>query len=371
MLKFFFITSLVCFLFAGCKQVSDSENISIDVNQKGKMADIFCSYEYIPLETSSKEDNIIAGINKIIMQDDRIYILDKERASVLIFSHDGKYINKINKRGRGPQEYLEIKDFDVRNSIIYTLSRSNKAIYAYDIKGNFIQSYDLKDWYNNFHIVDDRTMFLYSERSNDQKYNFIVFDYISGEIKKEFDPFKENCSYGFSLSPFNITEDETILTTQQFDNTVYSLTADSYIPQYVFDFNTKDRIPEDQRNLNYDELSKNLQDKNVVKRIDAITQKDSMLYFVYSLYDPEYAMRSIIASVNLNTKEIKSVRIGDEFDPQYPFVTNAALSFANGEMICYRPAIRIVNIAKIHSFDISAYNITESSNPVILKYKLR
>lgn len=180
----------------------------------------------------------------------------------------------------------------------------------------------------------------------------------------------ENRSYGFSQTPFNECSDGSLLITQQFDNTVYSLTKDSFTPGYVFNFNTLDQIPENQKELDYDQLSKSLSDKNVVKRIFAVDKKDNMLYIMYSAYFPGLAMRRSIAAIDLTNKDVKRVRLGDEFDPLFPFTSNM-LSFSDGSAICYYPAVSVMNVAKMYSLDISDYNLTENDNPVIFKYKLK
>lgn len=89
-------------LISACnnKRVADTQSIGIDVRKENdRLSDIFDSYEAIPLELSAPGDNIIGNIDKVIMRDGKIYVMDKSRMTVFIFTEDGKYLNKISRRG--------------------------------------------------------------------------------------------------------------------------------------------------------------------------------------------------------------------------------------------------------------------------------
>lgn len=73
------------------------------------------NHRLLPLETSSV--SLIGNINKIIRKNDHYYVAtagDILRArEILIFDQQGRYVNKIDRAGRGPDEYNYIGDFDV------------------------------------------------------------------------------------------------------------------------------------------------------------------------------------------------------------------------------------------------------------------
>jgi len=85
----------------------------------------FCdSITYIPLET--KDSFLIGSIDKIIVQNNKIFILDKITESIFCFDINGKFLYKIDRKGNGPEEYISIGDFQVNSKeevIIYSSSQ--------------------------------------------------------------------------------------------------------------------------------------------------------------------------------------------------------------------------------------------------------
>ena len=141
-----------------------NEKFVIDINRQDKITNFFNAYHTIALETTP--NNLIGGIDKIVLQNEHIYILDKKQATIFIFTHNGKYQNKIANQGRAPGEYLSISDFEVYDSHVYCLSRTNQKIFKYDTNGVFQNTIQVNDWYDCFHIQNDSTIYLFSDYSN-------------------------------------------------------------------------------------------------------------------------------------------------------------------------------------------------------------
>lgn len=72
----------------------------------------FESFEVIPLETI-KESVLGKFITKVVCLNDRFYILDHEQDALMIFGSDGRFIDKIARKGRGPGEYQHLYDFQI------------------------------------------------------------------------------------------------------------------------------------------------------------------------------------------------------------------------------------------------------------------
>lgn len=86
----------------------------------------------IPLETS--DDCLIRSIDKISKVSEGFLILDRKAGRILHFNHDGSYVGKIDRVGRGPGEYMFISDFDVVDDQIHVLDVDR--VLVYDIDGN-------------------------------------------------------------------------------------------------------------------------------------------------------------------------------------------------------------------------------------------
>ncbi len=361
------ISSLV-----GCNQTmkqKSKKNIFIDPTKQVTISDLFGGYKYVALETT--DDNFISKIDKIQIDsdNDRIYIMDQGRAAVFIFNMEGRFINKIQRIGRAPEEYSSLEDFIAYKSNIYCLARVGK-INCFSETGDFLCGYKLDNWYNNFAILNDSLMYLYSENSNNKNFNFILYDYKNDAYLKEFDPFPKNQNFLFQKTPFNYVGDS-LLITKPFDLTVYRLDENNMVPWYSFSFNTPDKIPDNYENMNMESLNLNLRGKSLVKRLDNITKVRNTLWIVYEIFYPDLGYRSLISSYDLDSKVTKTFRSGDNIDPQVPYMFNP-LIFYKDQLITYFPAIAALDVAKRYSLDIFKDDtIQETDNPILFFNKLK
>jgi hypothetical protein len=78
-----------------------------DLMKESPMHDIIQSIELIPLETS--DSCLVSMVTNPLFTTDRIYI--KSGGSILVFDRKGQFVNRFNRRGRGPQEYTALSSF--------------------------------------------------------------------------------------------------------------------------------------------------------------------------------------------------------------------------------------------------------------------
>lgn len=109
--------TIILLVLTSCQKKIDTPvlfgNISItgEKNSKVKLSELFgTNYRIIPLET--KEESLVGQINKIKKYNNQYYILTSNHI-LFHFDENGKFISSLNKRGKGPEEYLSIEDFDV------------------------------------------------------------------------------------------------------------------------------------------------------------------------------------------------------------------------------------------------------------------
>ena len=157
------ISSVAC--FAQTSIIKDSkEKLFIDLDKAKKGAEynfhfsgMYKSVKIIPLETN--KTCLIGIINKIVVNDPYIFVLDSEIAhSLYAFDMEGRFIRKFGNIGQGPGEYNRIFDFtiDRNNKIVFILDCNYGKINKYNIEnGKFIQSIPYRhiDWGRGLHIV--------------------------------------------------------------------------------------------------------------------------------------------------------------------------------------------------------------------------
>lgn len=87
----------------------NEDTINIDVAEKPQRfqdAGVIKNFEVIPLESDGKI--LVARIDKIIMHGGLIYIANyRPNANVLIFDTLGRFVREIERKGRGPLEYIQ------------------------------------------------------------------------------------------------------------------------------------------------------------------------------------------------------------------------------------------------------------------------
>jgi hypothetical protein len=136
-----------------CKQKQQiDEAIFVDMDQpdKASLFDYFSSIEIIPLETLP--DVLIAGVGKMIVHQDMYYTLDPTQSIISVFDQTGKFLFKIDKKGKGPGEYLFIRDFNINPfSGNLELLEPEGRVHIYDLSGNHIDTKRVN--YPDFRVV--------------------------------------------------------------------------------------------------------------------------------------------------------------------------------------------------------------------------
>ncbi len=108
----------------------DNYNSTIDL----KLSDLIDDYKFVKLETTPES---LIGINpRVILAKDKILIIDMN--GIFKFSADGKFISKIIRLGRGPDEISSVINYsyyEKRNQLLIEDNIRNKDILQiYDIE---------------------------------------------------------------------------------------------------------------------------------------------------------------------------------------------------------------------------------------------
>lgn len=135
---------IVC--FASCKDVEESNSLvkdillDINTNQELRLSEIADTVEVICLEQTDESN--IGRIERIIPYKDMYYVMSSigfTNGWVDVFDKQGKFIQKIDKRGEGPGEYVDLQDIaiDSKNNELVFMTQP-KGIFRYDLEGNFL-----------------------------------------------------------------------------------------------------------------------------------------------------------------------------------------------------------------------------------------
>jgi hypothetical protein len=208
-----------------------SENIiQIDLYESYKKAKVFPlstiaeSVEYLPLETN--EDCLMGDhLAHIFIGQNEIIVFDYEYC--YRFSPEGKFINKIGKKGRGPGEYnrpINIS-LETTNQSIYFLD--GRRLLKYNYSGEFIKEFDLGVTSMNFlnyqkgvFLIDDM---YYQFAAPKERFSFRFFSELEEmQIAKVDCPKKDKIPFTISHPVMYHFNQNTFLK-DEWDNMVYKI----------------------------------------------------------------------------------------------------------------------------------------------------
>lgn len=343
---------LICYSCNKEYKNSKSQRITLNVDSiiSDKVvhySDLFSHFKIIPLET--KEECLINTITDIEFIDDTLYIFDRSIKSVLIYSKEGKFIRKIYRIGKGPDEYLESFDFDFdpNEKTINVLDWSLKKINVYNSKGHFQRKIDVEKRFSSFVITKDG-IYLYlpvPEFHNQSEYYLIHFLNQQGTVlweKLKSSDFIRGPNILVSNQGGNFfRSDSDIKFYTAFSNIIYSINNKSiqpYIELYTEKFKLTDK---DLKNFTYENFSfSELEKLGKLTNIFSYSDNNNLAFFKFNIGNKEYKTFYYFIS----KKIICSYRYIDDLSYTYPDF----LKICNNQLIGYiTPSIKLSNLKKM------------------------
>lgn len=95
-------------------------------------------YRIIPLETS--EECIIGHVDDVVRDDSLLLVVDQWNSYVYSFDLNGKFLNRIGRKGHAEDEYVEMMNvaIDKRNNRVCVYDGDSQKLVFYDYQGNFL-----------------------------------------------------------------------------------------------------------------------------------------------------------------------------------------------------------------------------------------
>jgi hypothetical protein len=290
-LKFILLVSAVA-LFLGCRRNAAStyegvvmDTVAVDVRKpvQKNVRDYFSRLEIIPLETS--RESAISNIDRVIIDNGFLYIFDHNRDAVLIFDKEGYFQRKIERKGRGPGEYVGLLDVSLNRNTghLSFLTDIPEKIMRYDQNGRFVDDEEtpfLFDWIAN----DDGRDILFNafkqESAEDDYFLWIKNDM---EYIKRLPIQKTN---NFFIGGPSVVESQHVCFTERYGNVIMKIEDEDAVPMYYLDFGShwmSDSQFEDNEQNNQFFVLESHQNK-IVHSISAIRETKDYLVFKTNLF---------------------------------------------------------------------------------------
>ena len=197
---------------------------------------------YISLETN--KNSLFGDIEKIKIRDNKIFILDGFKESIVIFDINGTFENKIDNTGNGPYEYYRISDFEIKGNNIIILDDIRDKLFTFTMDGVCIGVKDMAVKFSNFRFLPDESLFMYTASQANEfipainNYEWLIGypDSIitnAGFLRDEARTRMRQLTFPRSLTDYN----DTVIFIPKFGQHVYEVTENKMIkPRYIVDF---------------------------------------------------------------------------------------------------------------------------------------
>ena len=278
------------------------KTIHLDVDKAEKHKDISEMFDtsffsVIPLET--KKECLIGGeIKNIFYRNDRIYVWEEQTKGVFMFDKNGKYLNKIQTPGEGPNEYINLSKVRITDDRIYLEDNYGSKILYYDLDCNYLGKISERDFYKNtfnpnyFFVLGDRMYFFnffldtYPEKYG-SPYKACSTDMELRNPKKflPYDIKNAPSSYFYLAEQFYASVNGNVHFMCTKYDTIYVATKDTIVPKYVLDFGDK-QLPARLSKADLLEVRENMEYDKYVLGIKKLwdTKNYLILYFTYGSF---------------------------------------------------------------------------------------
>ena len=180
---------ILLILLISCKEKQEIDNMHIINYSDREKTHLNWKHptKFICLDKDS-DSALFAEINKVIIKNDHIYILDVQgKKSVLCFDFKGNFIRSYGQTGRGPGEHTRLSDFDVKlNGDVYLYCRTSKKVIHLHENGGVISEYKFDFRANGFKLLKDGEYFFSLANVNKHNHQFYIYNPITIETKNIF-----------------------------------------------------------------------------------------------------------------------------------------------------------------------------------------
>lgn len=381
--KFFLLPVIITLFFSCSSSRKDSKNsdngLKIEANRNDEVSvfDFFSKIEVIPLQTDSNSLLIfpLGEPDRVLMNEGKFYFLDKKQEVVIIFDQEGKFLNKIDRKGNGFGDYSSLSDFNINRFTgnIELLSDQGRYINVYDHSGEaFLERINFSDDVPVVHYFHHLTPDIYALFSSAKGGDLYFFSKKASKMIKgeeySLPEWINRTVFSSSKNPFYIYNDS-LFFQQMYNGNVYSIssTNNRLTPHLIWDFGAYtfdlSDIPKDETISYYLDFSKKISTKYAT--LFKIYCENSACYFT------RFKFKNRFKHLILNKKTNEYV-LFDQFkegfhclplvvdeESMYAFISPTFLDF-------------VIKPSVLDEENRQKYEqIKEDDNPVIIKYTFK
>lgn len=255
-----FVIAIGCSTGDKSEQNGDADIKVIHIESPWSDSTIFLSslvsdVSVLPLEYN--EASMLGEVVKLKIHDDKIYVQDKHKSSLSVFDITGRFLNQIGRQGRGPTEYINIRDFDVNESTGHVLIYDDytRKIFQFLSDGTFIKEVQMPFAASQIAVRDDLVYMYRFNPSQFSDFSLNIYDTL-GNVKRQYfesDPREMGI---LNKTVFGGSSYDDKIPFQEVLNThIYTLEKGKLRPVYKVDFGKHNLTDEARRKILDDPMS--------------------------------------------------------------------------------------------------------------------
>ncbi len=211
--------------------------------------DVFYSNYVDNIEIIKLDDTILIADRPTLVSDDSSYYIFNRRESpesaktkenvLLKFDKSGKFQYCIGDNGRGPNEYLFVKNFQILNDTIYIYANQN-LIYKFLKSGEFVSKQSIKNKDYSFIQAFKFKNKYFTYRWNDTMSYLVNLNDLEGNIIKTYFYRRPKARPFYITDNFFIPYKDEVLIRDFYSDTIYSINSGNEIkPHIIMDYKIK------------------------------------------------------------------------------------------------------------------------------------
>lgn len=330
-------------ILTSCKEDVSFEGIKIKIDiSNTPLSEIGECFSSDTIYFETLPASLIGIISRVSFVNDNILVADFRNDKLMLFSHDGKFIGNIGRKGQGPGEYIKIHDYFIKDNAIYIYDFSSRKILKYTLDGQYIDQYAMLSSFDKIVPTPDGKGYLtlntFSNKDNNSKFSWLDNDF---KLVASVSQKRKN---GMSLPNMFFAYKKHILYWEMMNNIIYSIEGNQISSSYKVDFlnyNIPNELNDIEKKIDY--YTQNY--SKAAGFINNVIETDSLLCFtfvhnlctywtVYNKSDNKYKIFKMAKNGEMNTLQ---------------YILSASENYFIG---VYMPD-----------------NLTTDNNPSIIKYK--
>lgn len=294
-------------------QSPGNTTINIDPgSEKVNISNYFRDYEVYKIK-----DILLGEIYKVFeLEDELLVFANGEDCNVFLFNKENGNIKKIAKKGKGPENFLSIKDISVYNNEFAILDYKKRKITQFLLNGEFSNSINLPSPFQGLSSIGRNYLALYkdvpqvSEKPGEFRLN--IFNKNKMSIENKFFPIDPELSWerastkGFRFYHYF----DTLCLFQTSIDTIYNIYEDRITPRYLLNYR-KYKMPDEiffNNKLKLNEFLQYCKQSDYIWGINYFFESKKYLFFTY-IYDNQLFFNFFD---KYNSKSVSSYIIRDD-----------------------------------------------------------